>query len=71
MIQQSTEPEYILEEKSERMLHSTPQLKATESLSMVMEELRLLSRELDLQFVISGKILDSLHALVQSQEGQQ
>ncbi len=37
-------------------------------LDQVAAELRLLSKELDLQFVISGKILDSLHVLVQSVE---
>jgi len=37
----------------------------------VVVELELLSRELDLQFVISGKILDSLHVLVQSVQEQQ
>ncbi len=37
-------------------------------LDQVAAELRLLSKELDLQFVISGKILDSLHVLVQSLE---
>ncbi len=38
------------------------------NLDQVAAELRLLSKELDLQFVISGKILDSLHVLVRSVE---
>ncbi len=40
------------------------------NLDQVVVELELLSRELDLQFVISGKILDSLHVLVQSVQEQ-
>ncbi len=66
----ATDPEYILEKPSEKMHHSIAQLRDTESNCMVQvaAELRLLSKELDLQFVISGKILDSLHVLVQSVE---
>ncbi len=41
---------------------------STLNLDQVVVELKLLSKELDLQFVISGKILDSLHVLVQSVE---
>ncbi len=68
----STEPEYLVETPSERIIRSLVQSRDMDSNCMVQvaAELRLLSKELDLQFVISGKILDSLHVLVQSVEGR-
>ncbi len=72
MNQWSEEPEFILETPSEKIIRSLVQSRDLKSSCMdqVAAELRLLSKELDLQFVISGKILDSLHVLVQSVEGR-
>ena len=55
--------------KLERIsLHRDHSNQCPTDLQEVRAELRLLSKELDLQFVISGKILDSLHVLVRSLE---
>jgi len=64
------EPEYSLETPLEKITRSIAQSKDTDTVCLVQvaAELRLLSKELDMQFVISGKILDSLHVLVQSLE---
>ncbi len=58
----STEPEYILEEKSEKMHHSFRQSKDTKLTSMVevAAELRLLSQELTMSVDILGRIRESL-----------
>ncbi len=72
MKESSTVPEYSVESPLERTNRFTLPLEdtASEYWDQVAAELRLLSKELDMQFVISGKILDSLHALVQSLEAQ-
>ncbi len=65
MIQSSTMPEYLVEEK----LDETNQHKALSkvsnpiSLVQVVAELRLLSKELDISVVILGRIRDSVHVL--------
>ncbi len=73
MNQWSRVPEYILETPSEKIIHSTAQLKDTKSICMdqVAAELRLLSVELNISVGILGKIRDSLHVLVQSVQEQE
>ncbi len=61
-------PEYSVVE-SQETLHMVNGLhRSSMDLEAVAAELALLSKELDMQFVISGKILDSVHVLVQSLE---
>ncbi len=71
MIQSSREPEFILEENSERMHRFTVPLKDTKSicLDQVVVELNLLSVELSMSVDILGKIRDSVRVLAQSVEG--
>ncbi len=70
MTQYSTEPEYSVEEKSERMHPSIAQSRDIKLryMDQVVAELRLLSKELDISVDILGRIRDSEHALLQSLE---
>ncbi len=70
MNQWSTEPEYILENPSEKIIHSSAQSKDMDLNSMVqvVAELRLLSQELSMAIDISGRIRDSVHVLLLSLE---
>ncbi len=72
MNQYTTAKVSTLEKQSEKICPSTHRLRVMDSNSMVqvVAELRLLSKELELQQDISEKILDSVHVLVQSLEEQ-
>ncbi len=73
MTQCSREPEYILEENSERMhpfIHQSNRM-ATRSITEVVAELRLLSQELNMSVDILQRITSSVHALYQSVSEQE
>ncbi len=68
--QSSREPEYIVENLSERIIHSSVPLKAMglNCKAQVVVELKLLSQELSMATDILGKIQSSAFVLAQSLE---